>query len=280
MVLRAKKTTKGFLPHQQLGMYLTSHLLPKHPALFQSSDVSGTLLSLVFCPLQVFPWWRSFMLTIYRITRVVLLLSNKYNKSSEVLSELSKERHQALWPNGLLCTATGNALDSTHTNLFLPFWDTNLLLFKVLSLPQIDLNLPREETLMHAGCSSTPLCSLSHQHTSQQDLFACAKRTVCSSSRGRWLNSKAGSKKDQIMAAGITQKQNLLDTTTGNRREKNKGFVPCAAHFRHMIQLSSLAYQSQSLPECMPGYFNLSIKASSPSPSETVTLLFLSQALC
>lgn len=60
------------------------------------------------------------MLTIYRITRVALLLSNKYNKSSEVLSELSKERHQALWPNGLLCTATGNALDSPIQTSFYP----------------------------------------------------------------------------------------------------------------------------------------------------------------
>lgn len=31
--------------------------------------------------------------TIYRITRVVLLLSNKSNKSSKVLLELSKESH-------------------------------------------------------------------------------------------------------------------------------------------------------------------------------------------
>lgn len=28
----------------------------------------------------------------------------------------------------------------------------------MLSLPQIDLNMPREETLLQAGCSSTLLC--------------------------------------------------------------------------------------------------------------------------
>lgn len=217
---------------------------------------------------------------LYRITRVVLLLSNKYNKSPKVLLELSKERHQALWPNRLLCIATLKVIPWTHPYTPLPtFWDTNLLLFKVLSLLQIDLNMPREESLLQAGCSSTPLCSLSHQHTPQQDLFACAKRTICSSSRGRWLNSKAGSKKLRSWLLGLYTNKTYWILPQG-RKERNKGLVPCAAHFRHMLQLSSLAYQSQSLPEYMPGYFYLSIKASSPCPSETLTLLFLSQALC
>lgn len=139
--------------------------------------------------------------------------------------------------------------------------------------------MPSEETLLQAACSSTPLCSLNHQHTSQQDLFACAKRPVCSSSRGRWLSSKAESKKIRSWLLGLQTNKTYWILPQG-KGERNKEFVPRAAHFRHMIQLSSLAYQSQSLPECMPGNFHLSIKASSPSPSETLTLLFLSQALC
>lgn len=139
--------------------------------------------------------------------------------------------------------------------------------------------MPSEETLLQAACSSTPLCSLNHQHASQQDLFVCAKRPVCSSSRGRWLSSKAGSKKIRSWLLGLQTNKTYWILPQG-KGERNKEFVPCAAHFRHMIQLSSLAYQSQSLPECMPGNFHLSIKASSPSPSETLTLLFLSQALC
>lgn len=55
---------------------------------------------------------------IYGITRVVLLLSNKYNKSSKVQLELSLEKDQAFWPNGLLCFATGNTLDSSLQTSF------------------------------------------------------------------------------------------------------------------------------------------------------------------
>jgi len=69
----AKKTIKGFLPHLQLEVWLIRYLLPKHPVSFQSPYVSGTLLSPVLCPQQARLARGSFMMAIYRVTRVVYL---------------------------------------------------------------------------------------------------------------------------------------------------------------------------------------------------------------
>lgn len=115
---------------------------------------------------------------IYRITRVVLLLSNKYNKSSKVLLELSKERHQAL-------------------------------LFKVLSLPQIDLNMPREETPSASRLRlNTTLYFKSPTHFSTRSLCMCKMICVLLQQR-KVAEEQSWEQKDQIMAAAITHYQNL-----------------------------------------------------------------------
>ena len=189
----------------------------------------------------------------------MLLLSTKCNKSFKVLFILKKSTKLL---NRMLCTVTENRTITPWTHPCKPLF-TLLRYQPALQgtsavTPQTGLPIPTENSTCALQLNST-LQFKPPTPLSTRSLWLHLKKIACSSIRGRQLNSKAGSKGRKIKIRLMGSHTKPAGYCHREGRGRNKGFILCAAHFRHVIKLSSLAHQSQSLPECTPGYFYLFI---------------------
>lgn len=154
-------------------------------------------------------------------TYLILLLSTKCRKSFKILLVLKKATKL---PNRMLCTLSENRTITPQTNPYKPLFS---LLRHQPALQEVTNTLINRISL------------------------TASEKIVSFSTRGKQLNSKTRRKGRKLrikLMGSNTNKTYWIYYRKGTGR--NKGFVLCAAHFRHVTELSSLAHQSQSLPEC------------------------------